>query len=82
MVKSLKNKKSKTVLNAFVDIVIESNRKSNNLQVHYRREFYNKLMQEYVDKNNTLMDYIHNEGKSVITERFIEILKAKFYIKK
>ena len=46
MVKSLKNKKSKTVLNAFVDIVIESNRKSNNLWVCYRSEFYNKLIQE------------------------------------
>ena len=46
MVKSMKNNKSTTALNAFVVIVNESNRKSNNLYVEYRREFYNKLMEE------------------------------------
>ena len=30
-------------------------------------------------KNNILINSTHNESKSVITERFIETLKAKLY---
>ena len=36
------------------------------------REFYNNLMQEWLD-NNILMYSTHNEGKSVIAETFIKI---------
>ena len=42
-VKPLKDKKGKTVLNAFIKIVNESNRKPNKLWVDQGREFYNKL---------------------------------------
>ena len=45
-VKALKDKKCKTVLNAFTEIVNESNRKPNKLWDDQRGEFYNKLMQE------------------------------------
>ena len=44
-VKPLKDKKSKTVLNVFIEIVNESNREPNKLWVDQGREFYNKLMQ-------------------------------------
>ena len=37
-------------------------------------------MQEWLD-NNILMRSTHNEGKSVIAERFIKTLKAKIYLK-
>ena len=47
--KPLKDKKGKTVLNAFIEIVDESNRKRNKLWVDQGREFYNKLMQEWLD---------------------------------
>ena len=50
----LKEKKGKTVLNAFIEIVNESNRKPNKLWVDQGREFYNKLMQEWLDNNNIL----------------------------
>ena len=43
-VKPLKDKKGKTILNAFIKIVNESNRKLNKLWVDQGREFYNKLM--------------------------------------
>ena len=36
-------------------------------------------MQEWLDSNDILMFYTHNEGKSVIVERFIKTLKAKSY---
>ena len=37
-------KRKKTVLNAFMEIVNESNRKQSKLWVDQGREFYNKLM--------------------------------------
>ena len=46
-----KTKKGKTVLNAFIKIVNESNCKPNKLQVDQRKEFYNKLMPKWLDDN-------------------------------
>ena len=43
--KPLKDKNGKTVLNAFIEIVNESNCKPNKLWVDQGRKFYNKLMQ-------------------------------------
>ena len=80
-VKPLEDKKGKTVLNAFIEIVNEPNRKPTKLWVDQGREFYNKLMQEWLDSNNILMYSTHNEGKSRIDERFIKTLKAKIYKK-
>ena len=45
-VKRLKDNKGKTVLNAFIEKVNESNRKPNKLWVDQGREFDHKLMQE------------------------------------
>ena len=45
------------------------------------KEFYDKLMQKWLDIHNILMYYTRNEGKSVISERFMKILKAKIYKK-
>ena len=45
------------------------------------REFYNKLMQKWLDNNDILMYSAHNEGKSVIAESFIKTLKVKIYKK-
>ena len=74
-VKSLKDKSGKAVLNAFIEIVNESNCKPDELWVDQRREFYNKLMQEWLDNNDILIYSTHNEGKSVIAEKFIKTLK-------
>ena len=43
------------------------------------REFDNKIMQEWLNNNDILMYCTHNEGKSVIAERFIKTLKSKIY---
>ena len=80
-VKPLKNKEDKTVLNAFIEIVNESNRKPNKLWADQGGEFYNKLMQDWLDDSDILMYSTHNEGKSVIAERFIKTLKSKIYKK-
>ena len=80
-VKTLKDKKGKIVLNAFIEIANESNRKLNKLWVDQGREFYNKRMPGWFDNNDILMYSTHSEVKSVIIERFIKILKAKIYKK-
>ena len=64
LVKKIKNIKYKTVLNAFIEIVNESNRKPNKLWVDQGREFYNKLLQEFLENNEILMYSTHKEGKS------------------
>ena len=68
-----KIKRGKPVLNAFIEIAIESNRKS---CVNQGMEFYNKLMQEWLENNHILMYSSKNEEKSVIAERFIKTLKS------
>ena len=45
------------------------------------KKIYNKRMQEWLDNNDILMYSRYNEGKSVISERFMKILKAKIYKK-
>ena len=42
-------------------------------------EFYNRSMKSFLQNNDTEMYSVHNEGKSVVTERFIKTLKNKTY---
>ena len=74
-------KKGKTVLNAFIETVNDSNRKPNKLWVDQGREFYNKIMKEWLHNNDIFIYFTHNEGKSVTAERFKKTLKAKIYKK-
>ena len=50
-VKPLKYKNGKIVVKAFIEIVNESNRKLKKLWIDQGREFYNTLMQEWLDNN-------------------------------
>ena len=67
-----KDKKGTTVLNAFIERLNETNSKPKKLWVDQGREFYDKLMQEWLDNNNILMYSTYNEDKSVIAKRFIK----------
>ena len=49
---TLKNEKCKTVLSSFVVIVNESNGKPNKLWVDQGRQFYNKIMREWLGNND------------------------------
>ena len=75
--KPLMDKKGKTVPTGFIEIVNESNRKPNKLWVDQGKAFYNSPMQKSLDDNNISMHSIYNEGKLVVAERFIKILKDK-----
>ena len=74
-----KIKKGITITNAFQKILKESNRKPNKIWVDKGSEFYNSSMKSWLEKNDIEMYSTHNEGKSVIAERFIRTLKNKIY---
>ena len=52
-------------------ILDESNRKPNKILGDKGSEFYNKSMKSWLQYNDIEMYSTHNEGKSVITKRFI-----------
>ena len=66
----LKDKKGISIVKAFQSILKQSNsnRKPSKIWVDKGSEFYNIVMYS-----------THNEGKSVVAERFIRTLKSKIY---
>ena len=77
---SLKDKKGITITNAFQKILKESNRKPNVLWVDKGSEFYNSSFKKWLKDNVIEMYSIHDEGKSVVVERFIRTVKTKIYV--
>ena len=75
----LKDKKGTAITNAFKKILDEPNRKRNKIWVDKGREFYNRPMKSWREKNAIEMCSIQNERKSVVAERFIRTLKNKMY---
>ena len=57
----------------------ESDRKPNKIWVDKGSEFYNNSFKKWLKDNDTEMYSIHNEGKSVVAERFMKTLKNKIY---
>ena len=74
-----KDKEGITITNSFQKILDESNRKPKKIWVDKDREFYNRSMKSWLEKNAIEMCSTHNEGKSVVAERVITTLKNKFY---
>ena len=72
-------KKGITITNAFQKILDESGRKPNKIWVNKGSEFYNTPMKSWLKDNDIEMYSRHNEGKSVVAERFIRTLKKKIY---
>ena len=60
-------------------ILKESKRKPNILWVDKGSEFYNNSFRKWLKNNDIEMYSIHNEGKSLVAERFIITLKNKTY---
>ena len=75
----LKDKKGVSIVNAFQKILKESDRKPNKIWVDKGSEFYNNSFKKWLKDNDIEMYSIHNEGKSVVAERFIRTLKTKIY---
>ena len=54
-------------------------RKPSKIWVDQGREFYNNSFKDFLNINNIEMYSTYNEGKSVVTERFIKTLKNKIF---
>ena len=80
----LKDKKGVSTVNAFQSLLknsmeLHSNRKPNEIWVDKGGEFYNNSFKKWLQYNDIAMYSSHNEGKSVVAERFIRTLKNKIY---
>ena len=63
----------------FKKFLKEFNRKPNKIWVDKKSEFYNRSIKSWLEKNAIEMYSAHNEGKSVVAERFIRTLKNRIY---
>ena len=73
----LKDKKGISIVNAFNEIIKQSNRKPNKIWVDQGSEFYNRVFKKWLSDNDIIMYSTFNEGKSVVAERFIRTLKNR-----
>ena len=75
----LKDKKGTTVVNAFQSILNKLKRKPNKIWEDQGSEFYNNNFKRWLKDNDITMYSTHNEGKSVVAERFRRTLKNRIY---
>ena len=74
----LEDERGISIVNAFEKIVSKG-RKPNKIWYDQGGEFYNNLFKRFLKINNTEMYSTYNEGKYVVTERFIMTLKTKIF---
>ena len=75
----LKDKKGVNIVNAFQSILKKTNRKPSKIWIDKGSEFYDNSFKKWMQHNDIVMYLTHNEGKSVVPERFIRTLKDKIY---
>ena len=75
----LKDKTWITITNAFQKFLKESNRNQTKIWVDKASAFYNRSIKWWLGKNDIEMYSAHDEGKSVVAERFSRTLKNKIY---
>ena len=76
----LKDKKGISIVKAFPIILKQSNsRKTNKIWLDKGSEFCNASFKKWLQDNDIVMYSTHNEGKSIVAERFIRMLKSKIY---
>ena len=79
LVVPLNVKKVVTITNAFQKILDDLNRKPKKYGLVEEVNFNNSSFKKWLKDNDIEMYLIHNEGKSVVAERFIRTLKNKIY---
>ena len=67
----LKDKKDVSIVNVFQIIFKKSNIKPNKMWVDKGSELYNNFYKKWLQNNDIVMYSTHNEGKSVVAERYI-----------
>ena len=68
-----------SIVNALKKILDDSARKPRKIWVDKGSQFYNSFVEKCLNDNGIEIYSIHNEGKSVVPERFIRTLKTKIY---
>ena len=76
---SFKRQKIVSIINEFQSILDSPKRKPNKIWVDQGSEFYKTAFKKWLKDNDISMYSTHNEGKSVVAERFIRTLKNKIY---
>ena len=66
----LKNKNAQTVKDSFENILINSKRKPNLIESDRGKEFYNKIFQDFLNKNNIKLYSRNSSYGAVFAERF------------
>ena len=66
-----------SIVNACQKLLDDSKRKPNKVWVDKGSEFYNNSFKKWLQGNAIVMCSTHNEGKSIVAERFIRTLKKK-----
>ena len=74
----LKDKKGRSIVNAFQKIISEV-RKPNKIWFDQGNQFYNNSFKNFWKASNIEMYSTYNEGKSIVAERFIRTLKNKTF---
>ena len=74
----LKGKRRISIVDAFQKM-ISKGCKPSKIWVDEGGEFYNNLFNRLLKRNNIEMYSTYNEGKSVVSERFIRTLKSKIF---
>ena len=74
----MKDKKSITITNPFQKFLDESNRKQNKIWADKYNESYKISIKSWLEDTDIEMYSAHNEGKSVVAERFVRTLNNKF----
>ena len=72
-------KKGATFTSAFQNVLNESWRKPNKIWVDKSSEFHSRSVKSWLQENDIEMYSTHNEGQSVVPERFTRTLKNKIY---
>ena len=71
----MEDKKGIIITHNFQKVLDELNRKPNKIWVDKGSELYNKSIKLWLEKNDLEMYSTHNEGKSVVAERFLRLKK-------
>ena len=75
----LKNKDATSVLDAFKNIIFDSERQPQKLHCDAGKEFLNKKMEAFLTKKNITIYHTYSENKSAIVERFNRTLKSAMW---
>ena len=74
-----KIKKGITITYAFQKILHKSSCKPNKIWIDKGNEFYNRSMKSWLKDDDIETYSTHNEGNSVVAEKFIRTLKNRIY---